>query len=234
MAVSLRTLLNANTPNLYTMPPSAPFLQQLAIGLNASLGDKLSTAMVLLPTRRAVRELTDEFLKLRGGGAALMPLMRTLADMDENEPPFILGTTDIDIPPSINSVRHMFELAQLITKKMTVSGQAPDAASALAMSEPLVSLLSDLALEELGPNALAKLADDLDFLPEHFQNAAEFVKIITQYWPKYLQELGLSQPSTRRVGPIKCCSQNLGRGSSKAPRNYSGHNRHASRHNEVD
>jgi len=73
-------LVGPGTPNVYTMPPGVPFLQNLARGLRAALGDNLHTAMILLPTRRAVRELTDVFVKAAGGQATLLPIMRTLAE----------------------------------------------------------------------------------------------------------------------------------------------------------
>lgn len=207
MQASGNRLFNADTPNVYTMPSGASFLKQLAIGLKASLGDELATAMILLPTRRSVRELTDVFLDLSGGRATVLPLMRTLADMDENEPPFVLGAVDIDVPQSIESARHSFELAQLIVRKMKASGEPIDAASALAMSEPLASLLSDVSMEELDANAFANLDDDLELLPAHFQSAAEFVQIVTRHWPAYLAELGLSEPSARRVALLNAAAK---------------------------
>ncbi|PHR91645.1 MAG: double-strand break repair protein AddB [Robiginitomaculum sp.] len=210
MAVAEKTLFDADTPNVYTMPAGAPFLKHLAQGLKASLGKELSNAMILLPTRRAVRELTDAFLDTDMGGAVLLPRLRTLADMDENEPPFAPGPIDINVPPAIDGVRHRFELAQLVVRKLqVVSGEdvEPDAASALAMTEPLVTLLSDLSMEELGPQALRALDEDMESLPAHFQNAAEFVKIIAEYWPEHLAALGLSEPSARRVALLNAAAK---------------------------
>ena len=71
----------------------------LAKGLRAALGDELSKAMILLPTRRAARELADAFLAASDGRATLLPLMRTLADMDENEPPFAPGDLEAQVRP---------------------------------------------------------------------------------------------------------------------------------------
>ena len=159
----------------------------------------LSKAMILLPTRRAARELSDAFLAASDGRATLLPLMRTLADMDENEPPFAPGDLEARVAPAINPARHSFELARMVGAKMAKDGAAPSAAAALAMSQPLASLLSDLAMEELPASALEALSENLDTLPAHFQDAATFVQIVAQFWPAHLKELGLSEPMARRV-----------------------------------
>ena len=205
--LSPKDLFTPGTPTVFTMPPSAPFLKNLAIGLRASLGDELHTAMILLPTRRAVRELTDAFLDASEGCATLLPLMRTLADMDENEPPFEPGTLALDVKPAIDSTRMRFELANLVAAKMNADGDAPDAASALAMTEPLISLLNDLAMEELGTAALGKLDEKLGLLPEHFQDAAKFIQIISTYWPEHLSGLELSEPMARRVALLDAAAK---------------------------
>ncbi|MCF6221041.1 MAG: double-strand break repair protein AddB [Robiginitomaculum sp.] len=200
-------LFAPNNLCIYTMPSGAPFLRNLAKGLKSSLGVTLPTALILLPTRRAVRALADEFVNLSDGRATLLPLMRPLADMDENEPPFTTGTIDFEIPPAIDSVRHRFELAKLVAAKMKHEGAKPDAASALAMAEPLARLLADLAMEELDVNAFSKLDEKLDTLARHFQSASEFAKIVTKYWPQYLRDNGLTEPMARRVTLLKKASE---------------------------
>ena len=207
MSGAAKDLFAPGGPKVFTMPASAPFLKNLAVGLKTALGGDLHTAMILLPTRRAVRELTDAFLDASAGRATLLPLMRTLADMDENEPPFEPGTVALDVKPSIDSTRMRFELAQLVASKMSASGPAPDAAAALAMTEPLISLLGDLAMEELGVGALDALNEKLDLLPAHFQNAAKFVKIIQTYWPEHLRALNLSEPMARRVALLDAAAK---------------------------
>lgn len=203
----MKNLFNPDRPNIYTMPPRVDFLGHLAKGLHLALGADLHTAMILLPTRRAARELSAAFLKTApSGGAILLPTMRTLADMDENEPPFTLGSVDLGIAPSIDGARYRFELAKLVARKMTLDGMSPDASASLAMTEPLVSLLTDLAMEELGTDALVTLNDEFTDLPAHFQNAAEFAQIIAKHWPEHLKELGLSGPAERRVALLNACA----------------------------
>jgi len=204
---TVKDLFKPGTPKVYTMPAGAPFLKHLAEGLRASLGDQLSSALVLLPTRRAIRDLSDALLDAADGKATLLPIMRTLGDIDENEPPFEPGEIALQVPPAIAPTRRRFELARIVAHKMTKEGVAPDAASALAMTEPLLSLVNDLSMEELGIDALAKLDEKLDLLPEHFQDAAEFVKIIAKFWPQHLDELNLTEPMARRVKLLDMAAQ---------------------------
>ena len=205
--INPKDLFTPRAPNVLTMPTGAPFLTCLARGLRASLGDELSSAMILLPTRRAVRELADAFIETSGGRATLLPLMRPLADMDENEPPFAPGDLEARIAPAINPVRHSFELARIVGAKMAKEDTAPDAAAALAMSAPLASLLADLAMEELPASALDVLNEKLDTLPAHFQDAATFMQIISQFWPAHLKELGLTEPMARRVALLNAACE---------------------------
>jgi len=206
-----KDLFKPNNPCIYTMPSGEPILRNLAKGLQASLGTDLSKALILLPTRRAVRALADEFVSISEGHATLLPLMRPLADMDENEPPFTTGTIDFEIPPAIDPVRHRFELAKMVSAKMKYEGSElgpeldskPDAANAIAMAEPLARLLADLAMEELDVGAFDKLDEKLDTLAQHFQSASKFAKIVTEYWPQHLKDNGLTEPMTRRVALLK-------------------------------
>jgi ATP-dependent helicase/nuclease subunit B len=195
------------------MPAGIPFLQNLAATLIKTLGADLSTALILLPTRRAIRMLAQAFIDQADGEALLLPMMRTLADMDENEPPFAPAHIDIAIAPAIDAGRAPFELARLIVHKMRNEAQDQqdgeehiDAASALAMGEPLAQLMADLAMEELGTDVFRKLDDGFDNLPAHFQDAAIFSKLVSTYWPDHLSELGLTDPMARRVALLNAAS----------------------------
>ncbi|HBM89365.1 MAG TPA: hypothetical protein DD437_12530, partial [Rhodobiaceae bacterium] len=81
-------------PTLFTIPPGVPFLDALARalvadpGLQGTLSDKpeaLADLTILLPTRRAVRSLTEAFLRAGDGKAILLPHIRPLGDVDEEE-----------------------------------------------------------------------------------------------------------------------------------------------------
>ena len=80
------------SPRWFTVPAQRPLLTDLATGLLAALpGEALSEAVVLLPSRRSVRAMTEAFVAAGGGRALLLPQIRALGDLDEGEPPFEPG-----------------------------------------------------------------------------------------------------------------------------------------------
>ena len=76
--------MSVKLPPIMNMPSGVDFLPALAAGLDAHFGDELNHALILLPTRRAVRNLSEAFTMLareNGRAARLLPPMRTLADI---------------------------------------------------------------------------------------------------------------------------------------------------------
>lgn len=188
---------------VYTMPAGVPFLPTLARGLRAALGDQLSNALILLPTRRAVRELGDALVEAQradGKSASLLPRMRPLADIDPEEPPFEPGELGLHVRPAINATQRRFELAKLVKAYHDATSDVPlDAAGVLALIDPLLSIMDDADMEEVADAQLAKLEEIEAFASAHFQNAATFYKILRDYWPARLNELNLMAPMARRV-----------------------------------
>ncbi len=192
--------------NIWNMPSGADFLPALAEGLSAALGDDLPNALILLPTRRAIRELGEAFVQLaardpkRARRAALLPSMRPLADMDPDEPPFEPGDLAHKITPAISSVRRRFELSNLVlAKEARLRARAPDAAGALAMSDPLLRLLDDVAMEEMDMSRLSQLEDIAQMSAAHYKEAEIFYRIVQRHWPAHLKEAGFMEPMARRV-----------------------------------
>lgn len=190
-------------PRVFSIPAGAPFLRHLAVTLNATLdrpGDPfgLADAIVLLPTRRAGRALADAFLALRGEGAALLPRIRALGDIEPDE----AGLADLeasDIPPAASLLQRRFELARLVRARLRAAGEPDDAAGALAAADALAALLDAAALAEdrVTWEDLPRLVRDAD-LAAHWQASAEFLAIVAEAWPARLAELGLIDPGARR------------------------------------
>ena len=188
---------------VFNMPSGMPFLASLAKGLKAELGDDLSKALILLPTRRAVRGLTDIFIedaKRDGVGVVRLPRLNTLADIDPNEPPFEPSDIAGLVPQSIDGVQRRFEMARVIEQFYLRTSDLPlDAAAALSLADPLLTILDDAAAEETPISKLAELKDIQAFAAQHFQYQAELYKIIQTYWPARLKELDAIEPKARQV-----------------------------------
>ncbi|MDP9138391.1 MAG: double-strand break repair protein AddB, partial [Pseudomonadota bacterium] len=114
-------------PRVFNIPSDVPFLPSLARailagGFPAPDGEppgplELSQWTVLLPTRRAAGALTAAFLEAGGGRALLLPRIRPLGDVDEDE--FAFSPLDPEgmpfaVPPAIPETRQLFLLSRLI------------------------------------------------------------------------------------------------------------------------
>ena len=182
------------------MPSGVPFLPSLAAGLRKIYGERLNDALILLPTRRAVRALGDAFVG--ESGASLLPRMRPLADINPEEPPFEPGELAGLVKPAIDPMQRRFEMARLIFHYHKAISDLPlDAAGALSLADPLIAILDDAAMEEADISRITDLKQIQDFAAEHFKYAITLYEIVQDYWPKRLapNELDLMEPMQRRV-----------------------------------
>ncbi|NNE58615.1 MAG: double-strand break repair protein AddB [Hellea sp.] len=182
---------------VYTMPAGVDFLGELAEELQRKFGDQLQDALILLPTRRAVRELGD--ILVGSTGAKILPRMRPLADIDPDEPPFEPGYLSGLVKPAIASTKRRFELARLVGQYHSSSGDPLGPSDMLALAEPLIAILDDAAMEEVGLEKLSELEEIREFAALHFQNAAKFYEILQLHWPRHLEKLDVMEPMARRV-----------------------------------
>lgn len=187
--------------NVLNMPSGAPFLPNLTHGLKDRFGETLTQALILLPTRRAVRAMRECFINDK---AAQLPRMRPLADINPEEPPFEPGDLASLVPPAIPSAQRRFEMARLIGAYYKHINDAPmDASAWIRLADPLLSILDDAAMREVHQTTLGRLDDIATFAAAHFQNAAKLYEIVQTLWPARLQELGMIDPMQRRVELLK-------------------------------
>jgi len=182
------------------MPSGVPFLPSLAKGLREIYGERLNDALILLPTRRAVRALGEAFVG--ENGASLLPRMRPLADINPEEPPFEPGELLGLVKPAIDPMQRRFEMARLIFHYHKAISDLPlDPAGALALADPLIAILDDAAMEEADISRITALKQIKDFAAEHFKYAMTLYEIVQDYWPKRLaaDDLDLMEPMQRRV-----------------------------------
>ena len=186
-------------PRWYAIPAHRPFLEDLAAGVLAWLGDlppeTLSDATILLPNRRAARAFTGALSKLSGDRPILLPQVRPLGDLEEDEPPFTPGALGLDLPPAIPALTRRFEMARMIVEQFD-SGLTP--MRALDLADALGGFLDSCQLEEVqNPERIATLVDGE--MAEHWERSAEFLGLAVTAWPKRLAELGLVDPAWRRA-----------------------------------
>ncbi|HEY1225404.1 MAG TPA: double-strand break repair protein AddB [Brevundimonas sp.] len=190
-----------------TIPANRPFLSDLAAGVLDWLGDdppeSLSDAVILLPNRRAARAFTGALSELAQGRPLLLPQVRPLGDLEEDEAPFAPGELGLDLPPAIAPLTRRFEMARMIVERFddTLSPMA-----ALGMADALGGFLDSCQLEEIED------LDRIDALVEgdlalHWQKSARFLGLAVRAWPKRLAELGLVDPAWRRAKLLRLLAE---------------------------
>ena len=207
----MTSFLDQSGPRWFTIPAHRSFVRDLAGGLYLALGQgddpaALSEAIVLTPTRRGARALSEAFVEAAGGKAVLLPQIRALGDLEAGEPPFEPGDLALDLPPSVSPLRRRFELARLVLDHSDMIGRTLDASSAMDLADALAGFLDSVQIEEVAdPSRLDALVEGE--LAQHWQASARFLKLAVEAWPKRLERLGLSDVATRRVALLRALRQ---------------------------
>lgn len=197
-------------PNVFTIPSSAPFAQTLAKGLIAQVDlnkDKLalSRATIYLPTRRAVRDFPEVFAR-ELGGAALLPEMRPLGDVDEDEFLFDTASDDLTLAPAIAPIRRRLLLAQLV-RRFRQDSDPLTFAQAASLAGGLAKFFDDAETQGADLSQLENL------VPEHFaghwRKVWKFLDIVRENWPAILEAEGAMDPSERRNSALAALAARL-------------------------
>jgi ATP-dependent helicase/nuclease subunit B len=191
-------------PRVYNLPAGLPFLDLLAQGIWSDAGHdklRLARATVLLPNRRACRNLRDAFLRLTDGAPLLLPRLQPVGDVDDDE--LILNADDgFDLPPAIAPLQRQLLLTNLVLGKLRDETD-PGVASRLA--EALASLLDSAQIDDVSLDRL----DDMvpESFADHWQKTIAFLQIIRDHWPNILAERGQMDPVARRMHLIRALAQ---------------------------
>jgi ATP-dependent helicase/nuclease subunit B len=178
---------------IWTVPPHVPFLDALASGLiERAKGDPvaLTEMTVLLPTRRACRALRDAFLRQSPAKALLLPRLRAVGALGDDEGG--LGDEMIELPPAMSELRRRLLLTRLVMARKLLPAQAA------ALARELARLLDEVESEggTLDAARLAGLAPEA--YAEHWQEVLRFLRILIDHWPGIVAEEGALEPVARR------------------------------------
>ena len=199
-------LFDGPAPRVRTIPASAPFLDTLVNAIVDALPRDdpfaLADTVIFLPNRRASNGLVEAFAK-RLGNAALLPAIRPLGDLDDDPDVWGPEPLALDVPPEIPPLRRRFELAQLVRRRDTAEGGTADPVRALAWADELCRLLDGAAtVGAVDWSKLETLVEERD-LAIHWRRSAEFLKIVSDYWPERLRLDGLCDPAERKAILLK-------------------------------
>tara|TARA_R110000772_G_scaffold215694_2_gene326290 strand:+ start:133956 stop:136940 length:2985 start_codon:yes stop_codon:yes gene_type:complete len=187
-------------PKVFTIHPGRPFVDVLAESLLAETGgdpERLADYQVLLPTRRAIRALTEAFLRAAGGRTVLLPKLTPLGDVeiDELDGGESAESGDLDLAPTLPGMRRQALLASLIR---AVPGRAETPDQALRLAQELARLMDQVATERLDFREIKNLIPPDHELAEHWQKTVSFLDIVAEAWPAYLDEAGCLDGAERR------------------------------------
>lgn len=191
----------AARPRLYTIPAHRAFADALVGGLMRGRDvAQLARGMILLPNNRAVRAVTEAFVRASGGGL-LLPRLVPLGDPDLGEAVgAALDTADEDDPPppAVAPYARRMILARLVGEERARAGQPVPAAEAVRLAGDLAHTLDQLLVEEVPPARLAEL-DLGPELTEHWHRALSTFRIVLDRWPDELARLGRIDAADRRA-----------------------------------
>jgi ATP-dependent helicase/nuclease subunit B len=161
--------------------------------------ETLSDAVILLPNRRAARAFGAALSRLSGDKPILLPQVRPLGDLEEDEPPFAPGEIGLDLPPAIAPLTRRFEMARMIAEDL--KDEFEDSLSplrALELADAFGGFLDSCQIEEIDDLSKVETLVDAD-LAEHWQTSAKFLGLAIKAWPDRLAAMGLMDPAERRA-----------------------------------
>jgi len=188
--------------NLASIPPHLPFLDTLAGAWMARYGagdDPAAVAdgLILLPTRRAARGLTDAFLRASDGRPLLLPRIAAFGALDEGA---LALEGALDLPPAVDPMLRLAVLTRLVLACDGRDGAPTGADTAWPLGSALAELLDDIARAEIDFAAALPQAADPRFAG-HWQRTLRFLELVTRFWPDWLAEQQLIDvvPRQRRL-----------------------------------
>lgn len=197
-------LFASGAPKLRTIPPGANFLRELARALAEETGladapDAMADDLIYVPNRRSARALALALFQAAGGNTLLMPEIRPLGDLENDEPPPGAESALADLPPAIPAAERLGRLTRLVTAYYERQGKPVPPASALAAARELARLLDQAALSgKVEWGRLESLVQDRQ-LSEHWRRSVDFLDIITAQWPEELERNVQMDPYARRL-----------------------------------
>jgi ATP-dependent helicase/nuclease subunit B len=192
---------DVHRPQLFTVPLGTSLTDALAAHLleNSSDNRQLADCLILMPNNRAIKSLTDSFVRQAKGGL-LLPRMVAVGDLalDQKLPALLdpIGDTASEpIAPAIQAIDRRI----LLTRLIQLHRPATSAVEALKLASKLASALDVLEIEEIGLEDV-RAADLTDDLQAHWQSAyQDFLSIAAGYYAELSVRNLQSAPARRNI-----------------------------------
>ena len=190
-------------PSVYSIAAHRGFADALVAGLIPRYADRdlgFARLTLLLPSSRAIRIVTEAFVRLSGGGM-LLPRMVAVGDLDLDEAlgPLLdpLGA-GADVPPACDSVLRWLRLAELLRAELPEGSVTTPGLLRLAFEtgRTMDRLgIEGVALGDLLQDRVAGIVGDL---AGHWQDATRTFARVQAQWLAELVQRGEIDPPERR------------------------------------
>ncbi len=188
----------ARGPKVLSIPVYRSFADALVTGVLATHGGNrlaMARGMILVPNNRAIRAVTDAFVR-RAEDGLLLPRIVAIGEAGEAAG---AGLDDIasDVPAAVDALTRQMILARLVQQERSLVGQRVGAAEAMRLASELGSTLDELIAEDRSPRDLR----DLKVGPElagHWQKSLDLFVTVIERWPEELASLGRIDLPERR------------------------------------
>jgi len=190
-------------PRIYSIAAHRGFADALVAGIVPRFSEPdfgLAKLTLLLPSNRAVRTISEAFIRHSGSGL-LMPRMAVVGDLDLEETlgPLLdpLGAAD-HIPPAVDLTFRWLRLAELIREEQ--GSTAPTGSALLRMALEMGQTMDRLLADEIGPEELfdEKVLGLLGELSDHWKRSLRLFMVVQDRWLKELMARGEVDPADRR------------------------------------
>ena len=180
---------------IFTIPSHRSFADALAAGLIQRFGSEplsLARGRILLPNNRAVRAVTEAFVRASGSGL-LLPRLIPIGDPEIDER--IGGALDAGdaaelLPPAVDATERLLTLASIVGAESSAEG--------LRLATDLARTLDALLVEEIAPVQLREAVTETTELAKHWEKSLEKLKLIYDNWPQILADGGELDLAERR------------------------------------
>lgn len=193
---------------IYNIPAHRGFVDALAQGILARVPDAMARArtLVLLPNRRAVRALTQAFVRQLSAdeaGGMLLPRMVPVGDLGEDDFERLAGGVSAAEGIAVLPLVRRLELARLVRALPNADAKTMGrtALEALRLGDALGDTLDVLLGEEVPPARLREAVADAD-LAHHWADTLKFLDVIISHWPPVRDAMGASDGGTRLAAAI--------------------------------
>ena len=180
--------------NIYTIPSHRSFADALAAGIIRRFGKEplgLARGRILLPNNRAVRAVTDAFVRASGEGL-LLPRLIPIGDPEVDDR--IGGAFEVldsaPVPPAIDPTERLLTLASLVPGYGSAEG--------LRLAGDLARTLDALLIEQVEPSRLAEAVAATSELAKHWEKSLAKLELIYATWPNLVAARGMIDLAERR------------------------------------